>query len=357
MQEINQEQPNDEISLKELIVKLKDWYSYLLSKWKTILVVGILGGILGFTYAYFKKPIYTAETTFVLEEGDSGGGGLGAYAGLASMAGIDLGGGGGGIFQGDNILQLYKSRRMIQETLLSADTFKNKAQLLIDRYIAFNKLREGWGKKPKLANISFQDNPLMFTRLQDSIVTGIVSDINNNYLEVTKPDKKLSIISVKVKAKDEAFAKAFADRIVKTVNNFYVNTKTKKSAENLAILQFQSDSIKRVLNYSISGVASAIDANPNSNPAFQILRVPSQKKQLDVQVNAKAYEEIVKNLEIAKITFRKEKPLIQVIDDPVFPLQIEKLGEVKASIFGFIIFGFLILLYLIVKRVFSNYNL
>ena len=353
MQEINQEQPNDEISLKDLILKLKDWYHYLLSKWKIILIAGIIGGILGFTYAYFQKPVYTAETTFVLEEGD-GGGGLGAYAGLASMAGLDIGGGGGGIFQGDNILQLYKSRKMIQEALLSADTFNNKAQLLIDRYIAFNKLREGWEKKPKLVNITFQGNLATFTRLQDSIITGIVSDINNNYLEVAKPDKKLSIISVKVKAKDEAFAKAFADRIVRTVNDFYVNTKTKKSAENLAILQFQADSIKRVLNYSISGVAAAIDANPNSNPAFQALRVPSQRKQIDVQANGAAYQEVVKNLEIAKITFRKEKPLIQVIDEPVFPLYNERFGKAKGIILGGIIFGFFSVLYLLIKKAFNG---
>jgi len=350
MQEINHEQPNDEISLKELILKLKDWYLYLLSKWIIILIAGILGGILGFTYAYFQKPIYTAETTFVLEEGDSGGGGLGGLGGLASIAGIDLGGGGGGIFQGDNILQLYKSRRMIQETLLSVDTFDNKTQLLIERYVSFKELKEAWEKQPKLANISFQDIPSKFTRLQDSIITQIVNDINKNYLVVVKPDKKLSIISVKVKSKDEAFAKAFADRIVKTVNDFYVNTKTKKSAENLAILQFQADSIKRVLNYSITGVAAAVDANPNSNPAFQTLRVPSQKKQLDVQVNAKAYEEILKNLEIAKITFRKDKPLIQVIDAPVFPLDVEKISKIKGIVFGGVIFTILITLGLLLLK-------
>lgn len=341
-------QNNDEISLKELILRLNGWYQYLFSKWKIILIAGVLGGILGLTYAYFKKPIYNAETTFVLEEGDSGNG-LASYAGLASVVGIDLGGG-GGIFQGDNILQLYKSRRMIQETLLSKDTFDNKSQLLIDSYITFNKLREAWEKKPKLANISFQRNALKFTRLQDSIVTEIVTDINKNYLEVTKPDKKLSIISVKLKAKDEAFAKAFADRIVKTVNDFYINTKTKKSAENLAVLQFQADSIKNVLNYSISGVAAAVDANPNSNPAFQTLRVPSQKKQLDVQVNAKAYEEIVKNLEIAKISYRKDKPLIQVIDEPIFPLKVEKPSKLIFLIAGAFTFCFLTSLYLLIVR-------
>lgn len=356
MQEINQSQQNnnDEISLKELILKIKEWYQYLLSKWKNIFLAGILGGILGFTYAYFKKPIYTAETTFVLEEGESGGGSLGGFSGLASIAGIDLGGGGGGIFQGDNILQLYKSRRMIQETLLSIDTFDNKTQSLIERYIEFNELRKGWVEKPELVNIKFENKEFRFSRTQDSVITMIVNDINNNYLEVTKPDKKLSIIAVKIKAKDEAFAKSFTENIVKTVNEFYIHTKTKKSAENLFILQFQADSIKRVLNSSISGVASAIDANPNSNPAFQTLRVPSQRKQLDVQANGAAYQEILKNLELAKITFRKDKPLIQVIDEPIFPLKMETLGKVKAIILGILIIGFLSIVFFLIKKILSE---
>lgn len=340
---------DDEISLKELILKIQEWWKYLWSRWLTILIAGIIGGALGLTYAFIKKPVYTAETTFVLEEGESGGG-LGQYAGLASMIGIDLGGGGGGIFKGDNILELYKSRRMIQETLLAKDTFEGKQKSLIERYIEFNKLREGWEKKPKLKNIHF-DNIANFTRTQDSVVGKIVETINKSILEVTKPDKKLSIISVKVKSKDELFAKSFADNIVSKVNAFYINTKTKKSSENLAILQEQADSVKRVLNASIGGVAAAVDANPNTNPAFQTLRVSSQRKQVDVQASGAIYQEIVKNLEMAKISFRNDKPLIQVIDEPVFPLKKDKLGKAKGIIFGGIILGFLICLFLIGKKV------
>src|SRR5690606_41692662 len=86
----------DEISLKELILKIKEWMAYLWSKKWTIIIAGIIGDALGLAYSFIKKPIYTATTTFVLESGEKGGG-LGAYAGLASMVGIDLGGGGGGI--------------------------------------------------------------------------------------------------------------------------------------------------------------------------------------------------------------------------------------------------------------------
>lgn len=348
MEELSQEITDQEISLKEIISSTKETYFYLLKKWKIILLYSILGGIIGLSYTYLKKPLYTAETTFVLEEGESSGG-LGAYAGLASIVGIDLGGGGGGIFKGDNIIELYKSHKMIKETLLTPVVFKNKSQLLIDRYIDFNYLREDW-KKNDLNNIDFKENNITKSRIKDSLIIEITKNILKNNLTVSKLDKKLSIIKVTMSTKDEFFSKSFAEVIVQKVNQFYVDTKTKKSLENLSILQKQADSLKSELNKSISGVAQAIDTNPNSNPAFQKLRVPSQKKQVEVQANGTAYGEILKNLELAKITFRKDKPLIQVIDAPIYPLKTDKTGKFFGVAGGGLLFIFFSITFLLLKK-------
>lgn len=344
--------PDDEISLKEVIIKLQEWRRYLFSRWKTILLAGIIGGLLGLAYSFIKKPVYTAETTFVLEEESKGG--LGAYAGLASMVGIDLGGGSNGIFQGDNIIELYKSRTMIEKTLLTPADFEGRKELLINRFIESNELRDDWKDKPKLADIQFTIPKEKYTLQHDSIIGEIVKDLNENYLTIEKPDKKLSIISVKVKGKDELFAKAFADKIVENVNEFYVQTKTKKSAENVQILQKQADSVRRVLNAAIGGTAAAIDANPNANPAMATLRVPSQRRQVDVQASAAVYQEVVKNLEIAKISLRKETPLIQVIDEPILPLKKDKVGKAKGLVLGGIIAGFLTVMFLLAGRIYRN---
>ena len=59
---------NDEISLKELIDKGKEWWHYLLSQWKIILLAGIIGAALGLAYSFSKKPIYTATLSFALED-------------------------------------------------------------------------------------------------------------------------------------------------------------------------------------------------------------------------------------------------------------------------------------------------
>jgi len=356
---IENKDEDGEISLKDIISIVLEYYRYLLSKWLIIVSLGLLGGVLGFFYAKSKKPVYTATTTFVLEDGDKGGGGLGQYGALASMAGIDLGGGGGGIFQGDNILELYKSRTMIEKTLLTQVQFDNKKQLLVDRYIESNDLRKSWSEKPELKNINFtldsKHQKSGYTRLQDSVLGAIVTNINTGYLKVLKPDKKLGIIRVDVSAGDESFAKVFNDQIVKNVNDFYIQTKTKKSLDNIAILQQKTDSVRSVLNGAIYTAAIVADETPNLNPTRQVQRIaPIQRSQFNAETNKIVLSELVKNLEMSKMGLLKETPLIQVIDQPIFPLYMERFGKAKGIILGGIILGFLTVMFLILKKIFKN---
>ncbi|MGY4535819.1 hypothetical protein ACVW0P_000213 [Mucilaginibacter sp. UYNi724] len=329
---------SDVISLSYIILRVKLLFAYLIKKWLFILVCGSIGAASGYFFAKVKRNTYSAECTFVLQDGDKGG--LGQYAGLASLAGISLDGGGDGLFQGDNIFELYKSRTMLEKTLLKKVLFNGKPQLLIDRYIEENKFRKTWADQ-KLGNINFNTRVDRFSRVQDSLMTDIVKRINKTALTVIKPDKKLAIIHVTVKSKDELFAQAFANEIVKDVNDFYVQTKTKKSTINVQLLQKQADSVKRVVNQSIGGVASSLDAAPNANPQMLTLRVPSQRKQVDVQASVAVYGEIVKNLEISKLGLLKETPLIQVIDAPILPLESNKIPKKIAFIAGFMLFSFL----------------
>ena len=53
----------DEISLKDLLLKIKEWFVYLLSKWMVIVAAGIIGSGIGLSKVIDKKPIYTATLT------------------------------------------------------------------------------------------------------------------------------------------------------------------------------------------------------------------------------------------------------------------------------------------------------
>lgn len=119
----------------------------------------------------------------------------------------------------------------------------------------------------------------------------------------------------------------------------------------MAILQRQTDSIRRELNGAITGVAVANDNTFNLNPALNVRRAPSARRQIDVQANTAILTELVKQSELAKVTLRKETPLIQVIDNPILPLKKEKFGKLKGIVLGGFFTGFLLVLYLILKRI------
>ncbi|WP_293943170.1 MULTISPECIES: lipopolysaccharide biosynthesis protein [unclassified Sphingobacterium] len=344
-----------DIALKEFVLKIRDWFKYLLSKWYVFVIAGVLGTIIGFFYAGAKKPTYTATTTFVLETGDQAGG-MAQYAGMAALVGIDLGGKGDGIFQGDNLLELYKSRKMIEAALLipsKTDTSK----LLIDSYLQLTNARDLWMEKsPALLKIDFRHrhDPLL-DRSRDSIIQRAVSDINKNNLVVGKLDKKLSIIKVDVKSIDEVFSKEFNEAIVDQVNTFYIKTKTKKSLDNIDILQHKTDSVRAVMNGSISVAASVADATPNLNPTRQAQRlIPTQRSQFSAETNKAILGQLVQNLEMSKMALMKEAPLIQVVDNPVFPLQKNGLSRLIGGIIGGILLLTIAFISLIFTKLFKD---
>lgn len=343
---------NDEISLKELLEKAKDWFNFLMSQWKIILLAGIIGALLGLAYSTLKKTVYTATLSFALEDEKSGSGGLGGALGLASSFGIDIGGSAGGIFSGSNLTELFKSRSMVEKTLLSSIDFNGKKTTLAELYIQNNNWREDWQENPKLSKIHFLPNTNRndFTRTQDSILGKMYSNLSMSGLSVGQRDKKVSIISIDVSSTNELFAKYFCETLAKEVGEFYVDTKSKKARLNMGILERQVDSVRRELNGAITGVAVANDNTFNLNPALNVRRAPSVRRQVDVQANTAILTELVKQSELAKVTLRKETPLIQVIDRPILPLSKEYFGKIKGIVLGGVLAAFLTIFFLLIRR-------
>ncbi|WP_432222923.1 Wzz/FepE/Etk N-terminal domain-containing protein [Flavobacterium sp. TMP13] len=347
---MTEQTPNDEISLKELIEKGKEWFNYLLSQWKIILLAGIIGAALGLTYSFTKKPIYTASLSFALEDEKGGGGGLGS---LASSFGFDLGGGGGSVFTGSNLTELFKSRSMVEQTLLTPVVYKDKRISLAEMYIQENKWRESWASRPQLKSIQFlpETKRKSFTRIHDSILGVIYNDLSKTGLSVGQKDKKIAITTIDVNSTNELFAKYFTEALVKNVSDFYIDTKSKKARENMAILQRQTDSVRGELNGAITGVAVANDNTFMLNPALNVRRTPSARRQVDVQANTAILTELVKQNEMAKVALRKETPLIQIIDQPILPLKKEKFGKAKGIVIGGVLAGFLVVICLVSRRI------
>ena len=351
---------NDEISLKELIKKIKEWVAYLKTKWKLIIAISAIGGFIGLLYAILIKPNYKAEMTFVLDD-VQGGGGLSGAMGIASSFGIDLGGGSAsGLFTSSNILELMKSRYVVEKTLLSSAPYNRNGKVenisLAEYYINTYELRDKWSKKPSIASVQFPPNAdrLKFTLLQDSILRFISSEVVKKNLTIAQKDKKVSIISIEVNTEDQIFSKLFCEQLAKETSDFYIETKSKKARINVDILQKQTDSIRGELNDAITGVASAMDNVFNLNTALTSRATPSKRRQVDVQANTAILTQLVAQLELAKVNLRKETPLIQVIDHPILPLEKEKISWIKSFILGMFLSGIATIMYLVFGRLYKN---
>lgn len=352
--EENNKIANDEVSLKELFEKAKEWFSYFVYHWKIIVLGGMIGATLGLIYSFSKKPIYKATLTFALEDEKSGG--MGSALGLASSFGIDLGSGGGSIFTGSNLTELFKSRTMVEQTLLTPVTVNGKVISLAEMYIQNNNWRKSWNDNPKFKSIKFlpEAKRKYFTRVQDSILGVIYQNLSQTSLLVGQKDKKTAIISMEVTSNDELFSLRFCEALARQVGKFYVETKSKKARMNMKILEHQVDSVRAELNGAITGVALANDNTFNLNPALNIRRTPSARRQVDVQANTAILTELVKQCELAKVTLRKETPLIQVIDAPILPLPKERFGKAKGILIGGFLLGFLSVLVLVLRRFFKQ---
>jgi uncharacterized protein involved in exopolysaccharide biosynthesis len=341
-----------ELTVKELLLELKEWKNYFWSLRKKVFLIGILGLILGAGYGFFKKPTYNALLTFALEDEKSNS--MSGALSIASQFGVDLGGAkGSSAFSGPNLLELMKSRVMVEKALLSPYP-NNPKQTLIEYYIDQKEWRKDWenGDNEKLKKCRFPvgANRAAFNQTQDSILGVLHKTLTEKALNVERKVKLTTIVSVEFSDKDEFFAKYFTEALTENVSQFYIETRSKKARTNYEVLKKQTDSVRTELTNAIKGVATSNDAIFGLNPAMNVKRVPSVNRQVDVQANTAILTELVKNLELAKVDLRKETPLIQIIDTPLLPLPYEKLGILKGGCIGGFLFGFFALLYFGVKR-------
>jgi hypothetical protein len=317
-------------NIRVLIMTLINTLRFFLKKWPLFLTIGIIAGGGGFLYATYQEPKFESRLTFSLDAGANDGILSGAMN-LAAQFGLGVNSG-QSMFEGDNILEIMKSRRMIESVLLSTDTFNGKKYSLIQFYLEQSGLLNIYRRKNHLKEINFAPGLLKkgLTYLQDSILNNVYNTISKENLSATRPDKKIGIYEVKFLSMNEKFSKIFTDRIVEETANFYTEITSKKDKETLEILEQRVASLKGDVANSIDIRASNQDANVN--PAFLKAQASATKQQYNMQAYGEAYKEMFKTLEMARYQYLKKIPLLQIIDYADYPMKRIKVGRLRSAI-------------------------
>lgn len=339
------EEPTNNISAKEIFETIRKYWAILWNKKWIIVATGLLGGIIGYIYAYNKTITYSAHYTFTVGGSSSGG----ALGGLGSL--FNLGGGNMDAFSGDNVLELLKSPTLTEETLLSPVTYEGDSLSFMEYLLICDSTRANCQKKERKKEtkngvVSACDifYPLgqereSFDRTQDSLLHEKTNDLISKCVTVLRRDKKLSFMEYTFAYPDEQFAKKFAEAHLNAVSEFYVNTKTALARKNVETFQSKADSVRKCLDQSFAKRAAYSDANRNANGMYAAPTL--WKIETDIQILSATYTEMMKNIEMLKMDLAKETPLIQIIDEPRYPLPNDKMRKLKGVVAGGFLAGFL----------------
>lgn len=324
-------------SLSDILKATKAYIWHLLKKWPLLLLAIGLGVGAGWIIYNTQRPAYTAECTFILEEKQSGLGGLG---GLASQFGIDVGGisGGGGMFSGDNILEIISSKAILEQVLLTKTDSLNGQKKLADLYLDFSGLKEKWKQNQKLASVNFDTTRKIadLNVMQDSVINIIYENIIKKHLAIERTSKKGTIIRVQLASTNPEFSKLLVKRLVIAAKDFYVSVKTSVTMANVARLQKKADSLLSLLSNKTYQVAN-VQLN-DLNPGLRTLQVPTEIATRDKTILATLYTEVVKNLEVAKTTLMLQTPVLEILDVPSLSLYDNKKGKLFFLVIGGFVF-------------------
>jgi uncharacterized protein involved in exopolysaccharide biosynthesis len=317
------------IKYPELKAVIQRFLNYFISQYKIILLITIITSAIGLIYGKLQPSTYKATSTFIVE--DKSGKGGGGLSGLASQFGIDVGGltgGGAGLFDGDNILEIIKSRSIIEKVLLTKieEPVSSKGQTIADYYIQVEDLQSKFERKNinvKSLNFAGLSEETKHSVIQDSVLYVLFNRINKN-LNVEKKNKKSTIITLEVVSSDQVFSKIFADQLLKQTSDLYVDIKTGNLSRSIDKIQQKADSLERSL--------SSIYQN-----SFQINSSRTELSNRDKTFSSTLYAEVVKNLETLKLSLINQTPVIQVLDTPKYPLFNQRTPMRYSLIIGFAI--------------------
>jgi len=137
---------DDELTLKELILAVLEYFRFFLKRWYWFVLGGLLVGGAFFYTAYASPAVYTAPLTFMLNDEKESSIGAGAILGS-----LGLGGGDGGGSKVSKLLELGKSRKVLSRVLFDSVEIGGNEKLLADHIIDIYDYHENW-QESKLLN-------------------------------------------------------------------------------------------------------------------------------------------------------------------------------------------------------------
>ncbi len=337
---------DDEITLKELILKVQEFYTEIIRNWTWILFITI-PLIVFMLYRSSSTPTkYLASLTFMLNEEENSA--MGALGGLAASF---LGGSSGGEFNLDKMLALAKSRNIIQRALFEKIELNGETDFYGNHLITMYGFHEKWEEHESLKKFKFtHDSLAVFNRTENSALKRLHSLVigsakNPGLLSNVKDDT--GIINMNLSSNNEDLSINLVKTIYTKLSNFYIDKAIEQQKQTYLLVKAKTDSLRKELNNTQYQLLKFKDSQRNLS--LRQYGAQELRLQRNTQILSLAYGEALKNLEMADFSLKSKTPFIQSIDIPIAPIAPIKESKIKSIILGGVL-GLFISIILIIGR-------
>ena len=358
----------DEISLKDVILKAWEYVFHVIHHWKLISLFIILG--LGYNlFEYFTHvPKYSATISFMINEDESSS--LGGIGGLLGSFGGLLGG--ASEYNLDKVLEISKSDRIAEKILLKKVSINNEVDYLANHLITSQDtldkwLEVKWFKRPfidyerKKAQRAYRfsnDKVDFNNRLEAYVLKQLIKlmfgpksgpgdgIVNSEYGELT------GIMKLSTSSYNESLSLNITNFLFEELSDFYIKKSVEKQQQTFDLMKMKHDSINNLLAVNEYSLAKFQDTNRGLYKISD--QVKKDQYQREVFILATALGEAKKNLEISDFALRNKTPFIQVLDKPFLPLGSSKPGVFNIILIGIILGGFLGTVLVICKKIYND---
>jgi uncharacterized protein involved in exopolysaccharide biosynthesis len=229
-QEELQQKPydDDDIDLRELFAAL--WSGKL-----TIIIATVMAAVIAVSYALYLPNIYKAEALLSPVSSDGGGmGGLASkFGGLASLAGVSLGGGGSGdkttlgieVMQSRQFFAQFSQENNVLVPLMAAKGWNSSDNTLVIDPEVFDSTTNTWVRQPnppRQSQPSIQESHEAFKKL----------------ISVAQ-DKETGFVTLSVEHFSPYVAKQWVDALVQAINITIREQDVAKAERSISYLQQQ----------------------------------------------------------------------------------------------------------------------
>jgi len=331
-----------EVQISDLIKIIKDFWSYIWKKKGFVITMGLIGGALGLTLAIVIPTKYYAKHTLTLETAGSQAGGVNSVLSLANQFGF---GGNVNVDEG-KFCQIITSRRIVRKALFKEEVIDGKKELFINHWLE----SEGYFEEEDAIRFNPEDYSNRHYA-KDSLVIEICKSFTDKNLTASLSEEGL--IGVGLISKNEQFSQKFSKAVIDGVSEYYTSNIVQKERTTVKTLGKKVDSLLHEINQVETAMVQFQDNNRG------VLKfsgnVETLRFQRDLELLNRIYAETLSRLEFAKYNLDIKEPLVQIIDQPLMPLERKELAKRWGLGFGGLIFGFLAVAFLILRKLYSDF--